>query len=369
MPVCPRGCFEEKIKVCYDWLMFRKHFIIASIFVSILVLSGCSLSSPISTNSPSGSLWKSSDKGKNWTQKGKIDEKTFYNGDVLSIAINPSNVDNVFVGTREGGILKTEDGGENWKYLDFQSEKIYGLDIDPTDGKILYASGVWQKRGKIFKSVDAGSTWKEIYTTPSEGPLVISLVVDKKNAAIVYASTSDNQVIKTTDGGIAWKNIFSAPSPVLKLAIDHENNNLIYCIPQDRGLFRSKNGGQDFEDITSKISKTIKNVQEISVIETDPNNSNWLYAAGEIGLLRSKDAGNNWEKLEALHDTQNFPIKVLAINPSDSKEIIYGSAKAVYKSINFGNSWATFQLETAKMVSVAKYSKINPDMVYLGLAK
>lgn len=345
----------------------KKSFSFVVISVAILLLSGCSL--PSGSSGASGSVRKSTDGGTVWEIKSKIDEKTVFFGDVLNIAINPFFAGNAFIGTREGGILKTENSGENWKHLNFQSEKVYGLVVDPTDGKIIYASGVWQKRGKIWKSLDAGENWKEIYTAPSEGPLVISLIIDRKNPAAVYASTSDNQVIKTADGGATWKNIFAAPGPILKVAIDTNNSNLLYAVAQGRGVFRSRNGGQDFENMDKQIFEIVRNGGEINAVETDPANGSWVYLAGKAGLLRSKNAGESWEKLEILNDPQNFPIKTLAINPKNSNEIIYGAAKAVYKSIDAGKNWATFQLETAKTANVIKYSEADPNVVYLGLSK
>jgi photosystem II stability/assembly factor-like uncharacterized protein len=253
--------------------------------------------------------------------------------------------------------------------LAFQSQKVFGLDFDPLDGKIIYASGVWQGRGKIFKSFDSGAKWEEIYTAPADGPLVISLKVDKKNGNIVYVSTSDNQVLKSLDGGKSWKNIFVAPNPVLKVAIDRANSDLVYVLTQGRGVFRSRNGGQDFEEISRQFFQAFKGVQDVSVLETDPTSGNAVYLAGAAGIMRSKDAGNTWEKMEILNDPQKFPVRAIAINPSNGREIIYGAAQAVYRSSDGGESWVTSQFDVSRMVNVLKHADAQPSVVYLGLSK
>lgn len=308
---------------------------------------------------------KSTDGGKSWEFKSKTSETTSLDSvDVLSIAINPYDGKNILVGTLKNGILKTEDGGENWSLLKFQAEKAYGLAFDYVDSRIIYASGVWQGRGKIFKSINGGTDWNEIYTAPSNGPLVISLALDKKNSNIVLATTSDNQVIKSTDGGDSWKSIFTSPSPVLKIAIDVANDNLLYLSLQSGGVLLSKDGGNTI------ISESPRDVNSgISIIETDPVNANWVYAAGQAGLLRSKDAGNTWETLKVLGDPKTFPIKAVAINPMSPNEIIYGAAQAVYKSVDGGMNWMPFQLQTAKTVSALKYSATESGVAYLGLRK
>ncbi len=357
----------------------KKYPFIIICVLAILTFSGCSLlpantntaNAPADQTKSNGSLWESSDSGKVWQERSKGNGKSAdtSGADILSLAVNPYDANTAYAGARGAGILKTEDGGQDWQYLPFQSEKVYGLGIDPIDGKIIYAAGVWQKRGKIFKSLDGGKTWQEIYTSPSAGPLIIALQIDKKNPNNIYASTSDNQVIKTADGGGSWKNIFAASGPVTKIAIDKANNNLIYFAIRGAGVFKSEDGGKNIEDVSKTISNLTSGKQDINVLETDPQNTNWVYAAGGVGILRSKDAGKNWEKIEVLNNPATFPVKALAINPENSAEIIYGAAQAVYKTIDGGASWATTQFETAKFINILKYSIADPSRLYLGLSK
>jgi photosystem II stability/assembly factor-like uncharacterized protein len=211
--------------------------------------------------------------------------------DILSIAINPNDANNIFFGTRNNGILKTTDGGETLTQTNFISEKVYGLAIDHVDGRIIYASGVWQKRGKIWKTLDGGETWSEIYTAASEGPIIISMTIDKKNRNVLYISTSDNQVLKSLDAGASWKNIFNASAPVLQIALDKANANLVYFDVMNLGIFSSHEGGAKAKNISEQLSKATKNGNDIKVIETDPSIANLVYAAGGLGLARSFSGG------------------------------------------------------------------------------
>lgn len=354
-----------------------KKLLLLTLILTPLFLAGCSVApstpaaSTAPTSNPNNSIWMSVDSGITWENNYLIGKKVDISSvDVLSVAINPFDAKNVYVGLRGPGILKTEDGGQNWDYLNFQSQKVYGLDVDPTDGRVIYASGVWKERGKIFKSSDAGANWTEIYTTASNGPLVISLLIDKKNPNIVYATTSDNQVIKTTDGGTSWKNILVSDSPVLKVAIDRADDNLIYALTQQRGaIFKSRDGGKAFEDLSKQKDEDSQIIQDVAIIETDPGNSGWLYAAGKNGLFLSKNAGKSWEKIEILSNPQNFPVKAVAINPKNPKEIIYGAAQAAYRSLDGGVSWSTSQFNISKSINVIKYSNADPTNLYLGFSK
>lgn len=337
------------------------------VLLSTFFLWGCN-----GTTTGTGSIWKSSDGGKIWEVKGAVNQtnKIDLTGvDVLSIDINPSNPSNVLVGTRSSGLFKSDDGGTTWENLNFQSEKVYGLAISPADNNIIYASGVWNKRGKLFKSLDAGKTWKEIYTAPSDGPLVISLAIDKKNTDILYATTSDDQVIKTSDGGNTWKNIFQANGPVLQVAIDSEDNSLLYFNVSGTGLFRSKDGGLTIENISKSINDLTINRNGINYILADPSQNKVVYAAGDIGLIKSENGGDSWNSISTLNSAKDFPVNTLAINPTNSAEIIYGAAQASYKSADGGKSWSTSQFTASKSIRVIKYSPSITATIFIGLSK
>jgi photosystem II stability/assembly factor-like uncharacterized protein len=343
----------------------------------IFFFSGCSLNSNNKdrgfTLSPS--LWKSEDGGKTWQVKDKGEgSASISDADVLSLAVNPGNGENVYAGLKKGGILVSDNGGQTWHFMNFQSEKVYGLALDP-NSSALYASGVWQGTGKIFKTEDAGQNWKEIYTGPAAGPLVISMAIDKKNSNAVYASTSNNEVIKSFDGGNSWKNIYLADSPIIKIAIDAVNGNLIYLMTDSGSAFRSQDGGGNFEDITGRIDKSLFGFSsnQFSILEADPLKSGNVYLAGAGGIIFSQDKGETWQKISVLGNTQEFPIRALAINPQNSNELVYATAQAVYKSAGKtnGNSfnWTTSQFSTKKSANALFYNPSNPNVVYLGFSK
>ncbi|MDR3582842.1 MAG: hypothetical protein P4L62_00565 [Candidatus Pacebacteria bacterium] len=356
----------------------KKVLIASSVLISGLLLAGCGTAPQSSSGNGtpsfalSQSLWRSDDGGATWAVKNKGTGKAnASNVDVLSFAVDPTNGGHVYAGLRSGGILETTDAGDTWKFINFQSGKVYGLAVDAS-GKTLYASGVWQGTGKMFKTTDDGANWKEIYTSPSSGPLVVSLMIDKHDSNVLYASTSDNQVIKSTDGGTSWRNVYQANSPVLKVAIDAGNSSLIYFITQSGLLYQSKDAGATFQNMTDQINKSLKGSygsRDFNVLTTDPTRAGMLYLAGEGGIVMSSDSGMTWKRIAALNDTQNFPIKVLAIDPDNSNDLIYGSSQATYRSTNGGAAWTTSQFEGKLSVNALAYNPQNPSIIYAGFTK
>jgi len=333
----------------------------------VIFLTGCSNSDSKIMAPKSGSIWKSADSGKTWEAKSLANEKTTLPKlEILNFVFNPADGNKFFAGTKEGALLKTENGGNSWEKANFESPKIYGLDIDPNDGKVVYASGVYKKRGKIFKSLDGGENWQEIFTFPEEGPLVVNLIIDKKNSNIIYISTSDNQLLKSYDAGFSWQNILETKDSVTKILIDSKNSNLIYLIDLDGKVFRSREAGNNFEE----ISKNIENSDGISVVRIDPSNENWIYAGGRGGLYLSKDAGETWQKFDStFNNSESYPIKAIAINPFNSNEIIYGASLALYRSTDGGKNWSTSQFNENQLIRVIEYNPQNGQDIYIGFGE
>lgn len=353
----------------------KKSLVLLGLLFLTLVLSGCTIGSSSSnqTTTLSESIWKSADGGKNWTALNKAAGKAGVTDlDVLSLVINPYNSQNIYVGLKSGGILRSENGGEIWQATSFTSDKVYGLAMNPNDGRIIYATSVTNGRGKIWKSENAGADWKELYTMPSSGPLVISLTVDKQNSQNIYVTTTDNsgdnEALKSSDGGVSWKNILVDSSPILKVAVDNADSDLIYLLLMNGIVMRSKDGGANIEDISEKF-EDISEGQTFAVIEPDPNQAKGVYLAGEGGILKSQDGGDTWEKIVVLNSPENAPVSALAINPQNWQEIIYSAAQAAYKSSDGGVNWSTSQFEIKKTVSVLKYDLSNPSIIYLGFKK
>jgi photosystem II stability/assembly factor-like uncharacterized protein len=356
----------------------KKGLTIIILMLAVFVLSGCGTSTTISspptntTYAVSKSLWKSTDGGTTWTAKDKSKDKLPVTDlDVLNIVINPSNSQNILASFKFGGYIKSNDGMDTWEKTNFVLERAYGLAFDPSNTTVIYASGIWQGRGKLFKIKDGEESWEETFTASSNGPFVTALAIDSKNSNIIYASTSDNQMMKSEDAGISWKNIYQAASPIVKIALDRANTSLIYAITLSGKSIRSKDGGVTFEDIKKNMSggASLSVNQEYKILETDPQNASWLYLAGKGGIIRSKDAGDTWEKIVTLNDPNKFPVTAIAINPKNSQELIYGASQATYKSIDGGVHWITSQFNTAKFISIIKYDPFNPQIIYIGLKK
>lgn len=342
----------------------RKLLLPPFLFLSLLLLSGCDLSG--SGAGASGGVLKTVDGGKTWEPKVKIDnEKNISSEEILSMEINPADTQIIYIGTQKKGIFMTKNGGDSWNQLNFPPTRVYGLAINPQNSQIIYASGVWNKRGKIYKSKDGGEKWEEIYTEPGDGTVVTSLVIGKSNPEVLYAGTSEGMIFKTENGGNAWKNLYKAGGPVTGISFDFLNENYLYFLIYEKGILMTKDGGLNLEDLSEKINKSVLNSSAYS-LTADPNNSGVVYVGLDKGIAKGTEFGEKWSALNILESSKKFPIRAIAINPKNSNEIMYSIAKAIYKSGDGGVQWSTFQLAQG-VVSIIKYDILEPSNVYAGL--
>ena len=196
-----------------------------------IVWVGTGEANPRNSVSYGDGVYKSTDGGKTWKNMGL--KKSFQIGKVL---IHPKNPEIVYVGalgrlygpSEERGIFKTEDGGKTWAKVLFVDDKTGCLDIvlDPHDDKTLIAS-MWERKrdehdgffgkppvpdaygpivthgpgGGIWKSTDAGKTWKKLNDPKLNNGLPtvktgrIAFDYSRKTPGLIYA------IIDTEKGG------------------------------------------------------------------------------------------------------------------------------------------------------------------------
>lgn len=273
-------------------------------------------------------VYKSTDAGKTWKNIGL--QKTRH---IADVAIHPNNPAIVFVAAQgalhgnnpDRGVYKSIDGGETWKKVLYinDSTGISSLSLDMTNPRILYAT-TWQHRrlpwtvqsgGKdcgIWKSVDAGETWKKINNGLPEYMGKIGVAVSRANPskvfAIVEAEKSKSGVYRSDDAGKSW-------------------------------TFLSGN-----QDLTARSWYYMK-------IAADPINENVVYILN-APLMRSIDGGKNWSSIKVGHgDTHD-----LWINPDNNKQLILGDDGGGEISFNSGKTWSSLNNQPT-----AQFYRVNVD--------
>ena len=100
--------------------------------------------------------------------------------------------------------------------------------MDPQNPDTVYAAtaAFSGSPSDAWKSDDGGSSWRNVFSSPSAKLLAIA--VNPQDSNIVYAAT-DNEVLRTTDGGENWTSMAGGPGRVHMLTFDPEDPNTIYA--------------------------------------------------------------------------------------------------------------------------------------------
>src|SRR2546423_3048907 len=299
-------------------------------FFLFLLLLLCGLTaraadpSPSSTPVPPGTIDEKLFRGMQWRQVGP-----FRGGRALAIEGIPGEPGVYYFGAVAGGVWKTTDGGANWAPL-FDKESISSIGaiaVAPSDHNIVYVgTGEAAVRGNIsygngvYKSVDAGRTWKNIGLKDTRH--IGALIVDPTNPDIVlvaalghiFGQNQERGIFRTTDGGKTWTRVLWKDQDTggIDVVFDPQNSNVVLAaLWQARrwpwyfssggagsGLYRSEDGGATWKRLEGN-GLPEGNLGRIGVTVSGAD-SNRIYAmieAKEGGLFRSDDGGEKWTRV------------------------------------------------------------------------
>ena len=177
------------------------------------------------------------DKSKQQTSGGPIDKDdtgTEYYDTIFALAESPVTKDLIWVGTDDGLIQITRDGGKNWTNITPKDlpewSRISQIDASPHDAGTAYVAmdrhQLDDLRPWIYKTSDYGKTWTKITKGIPDTTFVRAVREDPKKRGLLYAGT-ETGVYVSFNAGADWRRLqLNLPTtPVHDLVI--KNNDLV----------------------------------------------------------------------------------------------------------------------------------------------
>ena len=233
--------------------------------------------------------------------------------------------------------IRSDDGGETWQKLgerlrDGLSQQTrdsgtynpnkawrvhsHGLAVAPSDSNIVYVGTISDLAGRedyslsgahVFRSKNGGETFTEVSEGfPTETATSInSIVIHPTNPDIVYLMTSSFEsekgigIYKTITGGNEWFSVNSGlDRETNDIQIDPINPEILYAATAT-GVYKTVNGGNSWESKSDGLLEGVsgfpeRRQREVYDLAIDPLNPLVLYAAGYMGVYKTKNGGDSW---------------------------------------------------------------------------
>ena len=279
----------------------------------------------------------------------------------------------------------------------------------PTQPNVFYVGAV---NGGVWKTDDAGRTWKPIFDDqPTQSIGAIAVAPSDPN--VVYVGSGEglyrpdlsvgDGIYRSADGGRSWVHLgLAGAQQIPELAVDPHNPDRLFAAvlghpygpSAERGIYRSLDGGRSWQQVLARDENTGG-----SAVVIDPQHPEVVYAAlwearlgpwednNEFngtggGLYKSIDGGTSWRKLAAGLPA-NLSQANIAIAPSAPNRLFlsvgtnepgdYASSAGlgVFRSDDAGETWVRITQDPRPALrigggdlSVLRVDPQNADVVY-----
>lgn len=332
-----------------------------------------------------GGFFKSTDSGATW----RILNTGLHDLYVEVIAPHPVKPNVIYIGT-EGGVHRSDDGGEHWQWLregfpptqsSAFSAPIGALAIDPQQPDTVYA-GIGRPRwgkggtGMIYKTTDAGAHW-QIANANGGGvqreAIVSDLVVHPSAKGRVFAAT-DRGLYRSDDAGATWRRMDRGlpHTHTRRVALCMAKPEVMYLTlhskageqPWQGGVYRSDDGGETWSARLEGLGKQVgkpgsagpltSNVDRIVVHPTNPGiayagDTAWVSAF----IYRTTDGGQHWERVLFSKETKQHAANMaygwitawgpnvmgLALDAREPDTVWFSTSGHVFRSTDRGQQW------------------------------
>ncbi len=300
----------------------------------------------------------------------------FRGGRTVAAAGVPGDHRTFYFGAVGGGIWKTGDAGTTWQPI-FDGQpvaSIGALAVAPSDSNVIYAGtgeSDWRSDlsagAGIYKSTDAGKTWK--FAGLKDSRHVGRILIHPRNPDVVYVaamghaygSNDERGVFVSTDGGVTWNRTLHKGPDIcaVDLAMPADQPDTIYATlwrarrstwsqypPVEGpggGLFKSTDAGKTWTQLSQGLPATQWGRSGVSV-SPDGLRVYALVDTKNGGLFRSDDSGATFQQVsnDARIYSRGWYFGRIAIDPQNP-DIVYSPNVALYRSVDGGRNFTVLR--------------------------
>ncbi len=290
----------------------------------------------------------------NWTPLGPnnyIGGITPGVGRLICVTVDPTNNNNVWVGSGNGGIWKSTNAGGSWANMsnNLPSLSVNDIAIDPNNSNNMYlATGdnTGQYSIGVMKSTNGGTTWSAsgLVYTKSQYKRTYRVIIDQSNSSKLFVASTDG-IWRSLNSGASWAIV--KPGNFFDVQFNAAGTNTLYAASDS--IYRSVDGGTTWKSLAAAPVVTISFSTRV-IIGTTPSNPNVIYVLNDKYLLsKSTDGGTTWS---TIYNNSGIGYgtydMTLGVNPTNFNEVYLG-AGCYRKTIDGGANWTNLSCSSNVM--------------------
>lgn len=338
------------------------------------------------TNEERG-IFRTKDGGKNW-------DKILYHSDSIGFSdleFAPDDPNTIYAGSwrgerkpwtiisgsKEGGVFKSTDGGDNWVHLKngLPTNYIGKIDfaVSAADPNRVYANiEASDEQGGLYRSDDRGENWEFVSDNSNltNRPFYYTNIdANPQNADVVFNSALRFQ--RSDNGGKTWTG----------MRTPHGDNHGVWINPNDTSIWVQANDGG--ANVTLNYGKswstqTNQPTSELYQVEVDDQKPYWLYAGQQDNstvAVPSKPTGSASFPLFGVGGCETGP----AVPKPGDHNIVYSNCKGRFGTYDkrtgqeqqyyvgatniYGHNPKNLKFRFQRVAPI-HVSSHNPDVVY-----
>jgi hypothetical protein len=271
-----------------------------------------------------GHVWRSDDAGATFSDLGQVGTNP-----IRQVVVAP---DGVYAVSIESSVMRSTDQGQTWAEADGgHGSAAFSLVAGTTPGTLYLVGSLHD-----YVTTDGGSTWSGADTGlyfPGSG-LAQPLWIDPSNQSHLLASNG-RDIYSSADGGASWSFSsagLSANQEVTALAVDASGPSTLYAGTHDGGVFVSTNEGVSWAPAGNGL------YGGIFAMAADPSTPGTLYVSNGGHVYKSTDGAASWTQIDSGFPA-NSVIWAVTVDPTDPQRVYAAAGSTIERSTDGGATW------------------------------
>ena len=230
-----------------------------------------------------GGVCLSRDYGRNWASANF----GLLSWDIYSLALSPNWLDDetAFI-VADDGVYRTDNGARSWKYCEGPLEDLACATVAVSPcGEDRYIVWVGTEDGGLWRSQDGGISWEQ---SALPAAAIVGLLPVSSGALLV--STAEQGLFYSPGGGPSWSCVGPVMAPLLTVV---ELGGTLFGGTYLDGLYASQDGGRHWQP-------RVRDFPGFAVADLCLAEGLLVLSGPETGLMTSRDGGAHWEAVETV---------------------------------------------------------------------